>query len=60
MTTAVCHCMEYYFQQLDRSIKSSQASSQQSKTSTKDPIESIFELIYLINSREKTNCDEPI
>jgi hypothetical protein len=59
MTTAVRHCMECRFQRFDIS-KTSSTPSQQSKTSLKDPIESILELTYLLNSPQDNNNDENI
>jgi hypothetical protein len=59
MTTAVRHCMECRFQRFDIS-KTSLTPSQQSKTSLKDPIESILELTYLLNSPQDNNNDENI
>lgn len=66
MTTAVRHCVECRFQRVDRSLvskpseTSSAASSaqQQSKASFKDPVESIIELTYLLNSPPSSDTDE--
>ncbi len=59
MTTAVRHCMECRFQRFD-TLKSSQTSSQPTKTSAKDPIESILELTYLMNNPQENDTDENI
>ncbi|CAF3766606.1 unnamed protein product [Rotaria sordida] len=67
MTTAVRHCVECRFQRFDRSLisKTSETTTtttttQQIKTPMKDPIESIIELTYLLNSSEENNIDENI
>jgi hypothetical protein len=58
MTTAVRHCMECRFQRFDPSLTSKP--SQPSKTPMKDPIESILELTYLINSPQDNHRDETL
>ncbi|CAF4550419.1 unnamed protein product, partial [Rotaria sp. Silwood2] len=62
MTLAVCHRIEYHFQRFDRSlISKTSESTSQTKPSMKDPIESIIELTYLLNSPlQKNDLDENI
>lgn len=63
MTTAVRHCMECRFQRFDRSFvpKPSEPTSPLSaKSPMKDPIESIIELTYLMNSSAESDTDENI
>ncbi|CAF1181559.1 unnamed protein product [Rotaria sp. Silwood1] len=57
MTTAVRNCMECRFQRFDRSLisKTSESTLQQIKPLIKDPIESIIELTYLLNSSSQEN-----
>ncbi|CAF3285815.1 unnamed protein product [Rotaria sp. Silwood2] len=61
MTTAVRHCMECRFQRIDRTLISKTSETiQQTKTPMKDPIESIIELTYLLNSPQENDIDENI
>ncbi|CAF3634388.1 unnamed protein product [Adineta steineri] len=60
MTTAVRSCVECRFQQFDPSNTSKSSSQPQTKTPMKDPIESILELTYLLNSSQDNDNDENI
>lgn len=59
MTTAVRHCMECRYQRFD-TLKTSPPEFQPTKAPFKDPIESILELTYLLNSSQENNNDENI
>jgi hypothetical protein len=56
MTTAVRQCLECRYQRFD----TSKTSPPPSKTPFKDPIESILELTYLLNSSHDENINENI
>jgi len=58
MTTAVRHCVECRFQRFDPTLTSKP--SQPLKTPMKDPIESVLELTYLMNSPQENDMDETI
>jgi len=58
MTTAVRHCVECRFQRFDPTLTSKP--SQPLKTPMKDPIESVLELTYLMNSPQENDMDENI
>ncbi|CAF3646186.1 unnamed protein product [Rotaria socialis] len=65
MTTAVRHCMECRFQRFDRSFVSKPSEPlspppPSAKPAMKDPIESIIELTYLMNSSPENVADETI
>ncbi|CAF0884401.1 unnamed protein product [Adineta ricciae] len=57
MTTAVRHCVEGRFQRFDSSAAAKPATAQ-AKTTMKDPIESILELTYLMNTSQETDENE--
>ena len=58
MTTAVRHCVEGRFQRFDSSAAAKPAATAQAKTPMKDPIESILELTYLLNTSKETDENE--
>ena len=61
MTTAVRHCMECRFQRFDPTVAPKPPSTPASaKTPSKDPIESILEMTYLMNAPNENEVDHTI
>jgi len=58
MTAAVRHCMEFRFQKFDSSNNSNTLFT--SKGTIKDPLETILELTYLMNTDENDNENDDI